>query len=374
MDILSDANPVEQKLVERANEAQIPISSAFELTPVCNLHCDMCYVRMEKSQVDCHGGLKDLQFWLDKAEQLKKEGCLFLLLTGGEPLMYPWFMELYLALHEMGIIVSLNTNATLLTPEIADILAEHKPRRVNVTLYGASNETYENLCHIKNGYDKCMQGIKMLQERGIQMRLNLTQVVKNQKDYFEMLHFAEREGLHAMAANYISVFSNPLRGSEEIFTARNTPEQAAMNELNFKQYQKGMEEFGQYVYDLQEYLKGPMHPVLEGTKLTCRAGKSSCWVTWQGNLVACVDLNEPAVSLTEYSAHDAWEMLKSAVKELPTHTECKDCKLKPLCDVCYANATNEKKHCGSLDYLCQMAEAKVRIISSIPIQIMEKPL
>jgi hypothetical protein len=34
-------------------------------------------------------------------------------------------------------------------------------------------------------------------------------------------------------------------------------------------------------------------------------------------------------------------------------------------DVCYANATNEKKHCGSVDYLCQMAHAKADILYEI---------
>jgi len=75
-----------------------------------------------------------------------------------------------------------------------------------------------------------------------------------------------------------------------------------------------------------------------------------------------VDLYEPSFDLKEMSVKEAWEQLKEAVSHLPIHTECKDCKLKLFCDVCYANATNEKKHCGSLDYLCQMAHAKADII------------
>ncbi len=361
MDLLSDANPVEKRLVEKSNRFKIPISTAFELSPVCNLNCDMCYVRLSKQETIKRGGYLDMFFWLRLAEEFKREGTLFVLLTGGEPLLYPHFQELYRKLHEMGFILSLNTNATIMTGEIADMLAAHRPRIVHLTLYGASNKTYENLCHIKNGHTRAYRGFKLLQERGINIRINLTQTTKNQEDYETLLELAEETHTYALAANYISVYSNPTKGSAEILEVRNTPQVAAENEVKMLIRKKG-EEFGSYLEDAYQYLIQPTHPVLEGCGLTCRAGKSSCWVNWKGELKACVDLEEPSFDLTKTSVKEAWEQLKEAVTHLPLHTECKDCKLKPFCDVCYANATNEKKHCGSLDYLCQMAHAKADIL------------
>lgn len=302
-----------------------------------------------------------MDFWIHLAEQFKRKGTLFLLLTGGEPLLYPHFQELYLRLHEMGFILSLNTNATLMTEEIADMLASHRPRIVHLTLYGASNKTYENLCHIKNGYTRAYRGFKLLQERGIHIRINLTQTNKNQEDYDTLLALAEETKTYALAANYLSVYSNPAKGSAEILEVRNSPQVAAENEVKMLMHKKG-QEFGAYLEDAFQYLTQPIHPVLKGTALTCRAGKSSCWVNWKGELKACVDMEEPSVNLKKTPVHEAWAQLKEAVKHLPLHTECKDCKLKPFCDVCYANATNEKKHCGSLDYLCQMAHAKADIL------------
>lgn len=302
-----------------------------------------------------------MPFWLRLAEEFKKEGTLFLLLTGGEPLLYPHFKELYLKLHEMGFILSLNTNGTLITEEIADLLASHKPRVVHLTLYGASDKTYEDLCHIKNGFTKAYRGLQLLKERGIQIRINLTQTTKNQKDFDALLSLANETNTFTLAANYISVFSNPTKGSDEIKNVRNTPLQAAENEVKMLIRKKG-KEFKAYLEDAYQYLTQPIHPVLEGIALTCRAGKSSCWVNWKGELKACVDLEEPSFDLTKTSVKGAWEQLKEAVTHLPLHTECKDCKLKPFCDVCYANATNEKKHCGSLDYLCQMAHAKADLL------------
>ena len=361
MDLLADANPIEQRLVEKANRLHIPISTAFELSPVCNLNCDMCYVRLSKQETNERSGCRDMSSWLRLAEEFKKEGTLFLLLTGGEPLLYPHFKELYLKLHEMGFILSLNTNGTLITEEIADLLASHKPRVVHLTLYGASDKTYEELCHIKNGFTKAYQGLQLLKERGIQIRINLTQTMKNQKDFDALLSLADETNTFTLAANYISVFSNPTKGSDEIKNVRNIPQQAAENEVKMLIRKKG-KDFDAYLEEAYQYLIQPIHPVLEGCGLTCRAGKSSCWVNWKGELKACVDLYEPSFDLKEMSVKEAWEQLKEAVTHLPIHTECKNCKLKLFCDVCYANATNEKKHCGSLDYLCQMAHAKADIL------------
>lgn len=56
-----------------------------------------------------------------------KAGTLFLLLTGGEPLLFPDFKTLYLELRNMGMILTINTNGTLLGESWADFFAEYRP-------------------------------------------------------------------------------------------------------------------------------------------------------------------------------------------------------------------------------------------------------
>ena len=141
---LQPLNPIEQRLVQKANEAKIPITATFELTPVCNLHCDMCYIRMNAAQAEQQGGIKTVEEWLSIAKQLKEQGTLFLLLTGGEPLLYPGFQELYVSLKQMGFVLTLNTNATLITEETARFFQQYPPRFIKVTLYGKNNETYQS--------------------------------------------------------------------------------------------------------------------------------------------------------------------------------------------------------------------------------------
>ncbi len=117
-------------------QKKIPINGTLELTTACNLSCRMCYVH---SSAETPLTLP-LSEWLRIAEEMKDAGTLFLMLSGGEPLLYPSFRELFSKLKEMGFILTVNTNGTLLDREWADFFSENKPRRINISLYGATEK------------------------------------------------------------------------------------------------------------------------------------------------------------------------------------------------------------------------------------------
>ena len=105
-------------LFQKASARKVPLSGTFELSPVCNFACKMCYVRKTPGQLQEEGKtLIPWQDWLELAEQCRGAGTLYLLLTGGEPFLYPGFRELYERLHAMGFLLSINTNGTLLDEE-----------------------------------------------------------------------------------------------------------------------------------------------------------------------------------------------------------------------------------------------------------------
>ena len=164
MDLFDTNTTFERQLFAKAARNRIPLYGVLELLPLCNLNCDMCYVHLSKQEMQSQGRLRSLDEWISLAKQMKDAGTLFLLLTGGEPLLFPQFKELYCALKDMGMILTLNTNGTLINEEWAEFFAKNKPRRINITLYGSKNETYENLCHMKDGFDKTIRGIELLKK------------------------------------------------------------------------------------------------------------------------------------------------------------------------------------------------------------------
>ena len=114
MNYMDDASTFERSFLQKARQQHIPITGALELLPLCNMNCDMCYVRLSRSEMECQGQLRTVDEWILLAQQMQKAGTLFLLLTGGEPLLFPDFKTLYLELRNMGMILTINTNGTLL--------------------------------------------------------------------------------------------------------------------------------------------------------------------------------------------------------------------------------------------------------------------
>ena len=97
----------------KASAQGVPLSGTFELSPCCNMNCRMCYVRKSREEVLMAGGERSVVQWISLAEEAYRSGMLFLLLTGGEPFLYPDFRKLYEELSSMGIVLSINTNGTL---------------------------------------------------------------------------------------------------------------------------------------------------------------------------------------------------------------------------------------------------------------------
>ena len=150
-----------QYLFDRASRTLTPLSGTFELSPVCNLACKMCYVRKTPAEVAASPRPPvGLIQWLSIAEQARDAGMLYLLLTGGEPFLWQDFWPLYERLSTMGFLISINSNGTLLDEARVARLAEHPPTRINITLYGAGNETYEALCGRSGMFDRVDRAVR----------------------------------------------------------------------------------------------------------------------------------------------------------------------------------------------------------------------
>ncbi|MBN1668473.1 MAG: radical SAM protein, partial [Anaerolineales bacterium] len=121
------------RLTQKADQARLPIAGSLELNLRCNLRCKHCYVSHG------HGGIPG-EVELSRAEierllgELAEAGTLWLLLTGGEPLLRRDFPEIYLAARRQGMLLTVFTNGTLITPRKADFFAEWRPFSLEISL------------------------------------------------------------------------------------------------------------------------------------------------------------------------------------------------------------------------------------------------
>ena len=355
---------LEEHLVARANVAMIPLTANFELTPVCNLNCDMCFIRMSRKGCELHGGLRSVEEWLDIARQFQQLGTLFILLTGCEPMLYSGFKELYLALRKMGFILTLNTNGTLIDESICQMFASAKPRRVNVTLYGGNDTTYQRLCHHPGGFDKCVRALRLLRQYDIDTKLNVSVVKKNLDDYEEIMAIAKELDIPVVVNSYMFPALRSLcHGCRDVDTERIDPLTAAEIQEQYVRYKKESEGEDYHRHARQSTFSiEHLTPNPEGIGLDCRAGRSSVWINWQHTMTPCVLMEHPAVSLQQTTVKQAWNEIIQKGQQLPKHEECCNCKLRKLCQVCYAAASHEKKVRGNLYYLCDMAHHEYYIL------------
>ncbi len=183
-------------LSSRAWQQRLPLSGTFELTPVCNLSCRMCYVHKTAAQVrESPRPMLTLAQWQEIGARALDAGSLYLLLTGGEPMLWPGFRQLYDFLHRRGAILSLNSNGTLFDEGWISWFRDQPPARINITLYGAGEESYGRLCGDPSAYGRVTANIDRLLDAGMHVKLNASMTPYNVEDMDGILAFARERKL-----------------------------------------------------------------------------------------------------------------------------------------------------------------------------------
>ena len=361
--------PIEPKLTEylhrKASIAKTPLTVCFELTPVCNMACRMCYVRMDKKTQESIAPLRPASEWLKIAEQAKAHGLLYILLSGGEPFTHPEFREILSGLHNQGFIVSINSNGTLIDEKVIEWLKLTPPSRVNLTLYGASDEAYARLCGKKDGFTRASRAIRLLQDAGIAIKINVSVTPYNADDLEGIFAYCKEQGLLISATSYMFP---PLRKDETSIgqNDRFSPEEAAYYAAKIESLLNGEDAFlkraeeGNYAElaasvdeDCSQDCAG------EGEGLRCRAGKCSGWVTWDGKLLACGMIpDNNALNVFDVGYMDAWKAVTAKADVIRLPAACRDCDIKDTCKACAAMVYTESGSFHTIpEYRCRMAHA-----------------
>ena len=343
----------------RADSGSIPFSGAFELTSRCTLNCKMCYIHQNGG--NCPSEEKSGEWWIKLAEQARDAGTLILLLTGGEPLLHPDFEKIYLKCRAMGLIVSINTNATLIDDRMVSFFKENPPQRLNITLYGASKETYESLCGNGKAFGKVMNAIEKLREANVKIKLNYSITPQNYQDAATVQSWAKEWGLVIQPVSYMVP---PVRTCGE--KVRLSPEDAAREQFLWQQRALGS--------DLGEYIKTKdLPPDIEdfgecrdpnGDRITCRAGLSSYWVTYDGVMLPCGMIPSPRIKIESFV--ESFKFIRQEREKIILPAKCKDCNFKRACDNCAAVSFAETGSFSEVpEYACKKAQAYARLAKQV---------
>lgn len=339
----------------------LPIAGNFELTARCNFNCPMCYVHMSEEEVAAKGNELTAEQWIKIAEDAKNRGMVFALLTGGEPFVRKDFFEIYSAMKEMGLLVSINSNGSMLEGEILEKLIENPPVRMNISLYGGCEETYENMCGAPM-YERVLGNIVRLKEAGVSVSINLSITPFNCQDLEKIYEIVDKYQINVRASSYMYP---PVRLDKELegYGNRLSPKESAKYSVQWdtlrfteEEFAKRAEAMANLVSVEAEECYVDQEDTADGVK--CRAGSSSFWMTWDGQMRPCGMMPGPTAYPLEVGFDAAWDEIRKATSEIRQPAKCANCAKSEVCGVCAAVCVSETgKFDETPEYMCQRTEA-----------------
>lgn len=189
----------------------------WNLTAHCNLACQHCYMdasRDVREELSLEEGIR----LVDELSEMKIPILIF---TGGEPLLSRNFYALAFHAREVGLRTVISTNGTLITPEVAGLLAEAEIRYVGVSLDAASARTHDAFRGVVGAHARALQGLKNARDAGLKTGLRITLTADNWQDVPALLNLALQEKIPRFCLYHLV----PTGRGADITTRDVTPEQ-----------------------------------------------------------------------------------------------------------------------------------------------------
>lgn len=343
---------------------RIPLNGTFELTARCNLKCKMCLVRIDDKRMKELGGReRTSEEWIDMARQVRDAGTIGLLITGGEPMLRSDFCEIYEEIAKMGFMITLYTNATMVTNKIMDTLSKYPPHRIGITIYGASSETYEKICGDKNAYQRAIEGINFFMTLPAKISIRTT-IIKDNLDDLDKIKMYVEDLDENITFNVSRLVTKGVRGAlSDVESCRLTPEESAellcgrakklINELcnhESKKKHKIYTEYNKENIVKDKYVNNSLYG--------CAAGITDYTISWDGKLIGCQLLQDCYTEPFETSFTEEWNEFPNVVKKHTLNEICSKCSISDNCCACPATRLSESGSIYGLPkYICE--EAKI---------------
>ncbi|WP_055627297.1 radical SAM protein [Streptomyces hirsutus] len=186
--------------------------ASWEVNLGCNYDCKHCYLGLKMQS-----GMP----WDDKRRCLDimaEAGVLFLQVTGGEPTIDKDFMRAYRYAWDLGMMITVSTNGSLLWREnLLRLFRECTPYRVTVSMYGAAKASYDELTQRAGAWDQFVQGMNAARHARLPLRMSIVVTEDNGHEEQAMVDLCKSWGVE------YEVFTNmtpTIYGGGEVLTAQ----------------------------------------------------------------------------------------------------------------------------------------------------------
>lgn len=332
------------------------------LTAGCNLACQHCWLAPVYQPNGNTGGHLDYELLKLALEEGLPLGLSDVKLTGGEPLLHPDFLRIVDLLKEMDLGMTIETNATLMTPQIAAHLRDHSTLQdISVSIDGAKPETHDRFRGVRGSWQKAVAGIHMLVEAGFNPQVIMSLHKRNIDEMEELVHLAEEWGASSVKFNLIQP-----TGRGELMIERG--EILDLGQLI---------NIGKWVeHDLQKQTNLPLYyswpMIFQSLERLAKEGSDSCGIfnilgiLSNGSLAMCgIGVEVPELvygRLGKDTVAEVWSnnpVLQNLRQVLPNELEgvCAECLFKWQClGSCVAENYHQAHRLTASFWFCQQAQ------------------
>ena len=311
------------QLIAAAEARHQLLSAHWELTYRCNERCTHCYLDVLPANHVAPGELttdEGLQLLAD----LHALGALNLTLSGGEPLLRRDFFVLAARARELGFVLRIFTNGVLITPAVADRLAELHPYAVEISIYGADAQTHDAVTRRPGSFARSTAALSLLAGRQVRTVLKTPLIHENVRQFWQIKQLAAELGARF---RYDLTLIPKLTGDR-------TPLRHRLRYTDLLWFYRQTLTPAQY----------STRPLARGCR-TCNIGVSAVAIDPQGDVYPCLETRRCAGNIRSAPLRKIWEeatlwgeLRALTVDALPV---CRTCTLRSLCARCHGLASLE---------------------------------
>ncbi len=335
-------------LMRQGGPSRLPLSGSIEITFKCNLRCVHCYISDYSGRNEMT--TEEIKRVLSEAAD---EGCVWMLLTGGEVLCRSDFPEIYLHAKRQGFLLTVFSNGTLFDERVADLLAEYPPFGIEFTLYGLSDETYLKTTGFPGRFTRVRRAIDLMRERKLPLSLKAVAMEPLAGEIGRMAAFCESLGVRF---RYDAIVHGRLDGSLAPTLLRAEPEKVVgYDAADPERFEEWLRYYRQFVQPTRP------SPFL----MSCGAGVNSFHVDPQGTLLSCEALPLNGYDLRRGTFREGWYGIVGDIRKRSAGAMnvCAPCELKGMCDRCPATAVLETgSPDGWIPYYCEVTHRRAALL------------
>ena len=185
----------------------------FYLTEGCNLRCRHCWIMAEQEpgEASQSKAMLELSLFQRIMEEARPLGLKTVKLTGGEPCLHPQISQMLEIVRDSRLRLVVETNACLLTPQMAAQVASCHQPFVSVSLDGTDPETHDWVRQVPGSYQAALRGIGYLVAAGVRPQIIFSVMRKNRDQVGPIVRLAQE--LQAKSVKFNIVQPSP-RGDQ----------------------------------------------------------------------------------------------------------------------------------------------------------------